>query len=261
MRSFAFAMPLNGGLSRVRIVLVEPEGPINVGSVARVLTNFGLERLTLVSPRVSLQDPTCAMFASHAGDVLAKASTVNSMEEALQGARFIAATTARARDAKSSRKVTFSTPRQCADKVLSLSQETAIIFGPEWRGLSNEELGMANELVRIPSNPAYPVLNLSHSVGVVCYELFLAATEPESVASDEPLLLAEASEKEGLFRQLEDVLDAAGYFRTEDAREDKMANFRCMINRLAPISSDVSMIRGVLRRIRNSLSHRSSPCS
>jgi len=120
---------------------------------------------------------------------------------------------------------------------------------------------MANELVRIPSNPAYPVLNLSHSVGVVCYELFLAATEPESVASDEPLLLAEASEKEGLFRQLEDVLDAAGYFRTEDAREDKMANFRCMINRLAPISSDVSMIRGVLRRIRNSLSHRSSPCS
>lgn len=152
----------------VKIILVEPAGPINVGSVARVMKNFCLSQLVLVNPKCDYLGDEALRMAVHAGDVLRAAKVVNTLPEALKGCKRAVATTARTRD--------WEIPLEPPPIVLpwlleEIGQPSALIFGPEDRGLSNEELNYAQRFMRIPTNPEYASLNLATSVGICCYEL------------------------------------------------------------------------------------------
>ena len=139
----------------------------------------------------------------------------------------------------------------------------ALIFGPEDRGLSNDELNYAQRFVKIPSNPAYPSLNLAQSVAVCCYELsqaFLGLPEgsdrPQSVpvtpASVEPLAPLDALE--GYFQQLESVLLAIGYLYPHTATS-RMEKFRRLFYRAQLSASEVAMLRGILSQVMWAMQH------
>ena len=150
-----------------RIVLVEPQGALNVGSVARVMMNFGFNELFLVNPRCDPQSEDAFKMATHAKEILQKAKIVESFETALQGCTRVIATTAQQRHRN----------RQLEDLQLPFAwlvqadTPNAIIFGAEDRGLSNEELEWAQRWVRIPTG-SYQTLNLAQSVAICCYEMF-----------------------------------------------------------------------------------------
>ncbi len=166
----------NLALGRVRVVLVESAGPLNLGSIARVMKNMGLHQLVLVNP---LCDPHCEeaqQMAVHAADVLQSAQIVSTLPAALAGCRRAIATTARDR----ALNIPLEHPRHGLPWLIDTNDGTtptdaALIFGPEDRGLSNVELNYAQRCIRIPSSPVYATLNLAQAVAICCYELYQIA--------------------------------------------------------------------------------------
>lgn len=247
-------------LATIRIVLVEPAGALNVGAIARVMKNMGLQHLVLVNPQCDRLGADALLMAVHAADVLAAATVVATLPDALHGCQRAIATTARPRV-----DTILESPRVALPWLLKPLQPEqgqaagALIFGPEDRGLSNEELNHAQRFVAIPSHPDYAALNLAQAVAICCYELYqflspLASPLPASPSplpsSFSPLPSPPASLDvlEGYYQQLEAVLLAIGYLHPHTAAS-RMHKFRRLFNRALPSSDEVAMLRGILSQI------------
>lgn len=246
-------------MSKPRIVLVEPAGALNIGSVARVMKNMQLEELVLVNPQGDRDSEEARRMAVHGIDVLEKARIVPSLPEALKGCQKAIATTARSRSIPTK----LETPRTALPWLLTENVNSALIFGPEERGLSNSELNYAQRFVCIPANPAYPSLNLAQAVAVCSYELYQADLDrtvdiEESyvkLPKDENINSSLGSEEtanldtlEQYYQHLEQVLLEIGYLypHTTSARMEK---FRRLYNKANLSDREVSMLRGILRQV------------
>ncbi|MES1026040.1 RNA methyltransferase [Gloeocapsa sp. BRSZ] len=228
-------------LTGIRIVLVEPAGALNVGAIARVMKNSGLEHLVLVNPQCDPLSGEAQLMAVHAVDILENAIQVATLPEALVNCKRAIATTARDRDTG----ITLEHPRTALPWLIE--QNTALIFGPEYRGLSNEELKYAQRFVRIPTSDRYPSLNLAASVAICAYELFQCATQIET-ASTINSDVASLDILEGYYQQLEQILLDIGYLYPHTAAS-RMQKFRQVFNRTQLTTSEVAMLRGVLSQI------------
>lgn len=157
------------GMPTLSVVLVEPEEAGNVGFVARVMKNFGFQKLYLVSPECDLNE--AKKFAKHAQDVLAGAKILKSFSSVRRKFSYLIGTTA-LRGGEYNVLRSHLTPRQLASRPLPAG--AAIIFGREGPGLTNEEVRQCDLLVSIPSSNIYPTLNVSHATAIALYELFLS---------------------------------------------------------------------------------------
>ncbi len=265
----------------IRIVLVEPSHPGNIGAVARAMKNMGLEQLVLVSPRQFPHSEATAR-ASGADDVLQKARVVATVSQALAGCGFVAATTSRTRD----QYFRVADVRDAAERLLreSLRGPAAVLFGSERAGLTNEQLEAAHLLIRIPASEAYPSLNLSMAVQIVAYELFRAqgragafrreeATSPrcgerphphvragEAAAMEgqcngpqrEPRVpLATPDEMKRLYEHLARVLEEIDFRDRTQGGTHLLARLRRMFQRAALDRNEVNILRGILTAVQS----------
>jgi tRNA/rRNA methyltransferase len=233
-------------LVAVRIVLVEPAGPLNVGAIARVMKNMGLQQLVLVNPQCDPLSLEAQQMAVHAFDILQAAQVVETLPAALQGCTRAIATTARPRTLD----IPLELPQDALPwLILAPGQATALIFGPESRGLSNEEMYYAQRFICIPSNPAYPSLNLAQAVTICCYEL---AKYSQLAANDENSAIAvdyaSVEALEGFYEQLEVLLLKIGYLYPHTATS-RMEKFRQLFNRAQLENTEVAMLRGILTQM------------
>lgn len=257
---------ISQGLSQVRIILLEPAGPLNVGSVARVMKNMGLSQLVLVNPQCDPLGEEARQMAVHAADVLEGAQRVQTLADALQGCLRAVATTGRDRALPNT---VLESPRAClpwllAPTISGTPPASALIFGREDRGLNNEELNYAHRFIRIPSHPVYPSLNLAQAVAICCYELHGAVQQaseelaqengnrslPSAVTSmlstfEPPAALDRV---EGYYQHLEAVLLQIGYLYPHTA-SSRMEKFRRLFNRAYLTEPEVFMLRGILRQV------------
>ncbi|MBF2079057.1 MAG: RNA methyltransferase [Synechococcales cyanobacterium T60_A2020_003] len=255
--------PIVQTLSSVRIVLVEPAGDRNVGAIARVMKNMGLYRLVIVQPRCDCFGEEARIMAVHAEDVLTSAQVVDSLPDALKGCQRAIATTARDRDTGDVLEEPRSALPWLVQPLLSGERpETALIFGPEDRGLSNAELNYAQRFVRIPSSEVYPSLNLAQSVAVCAYELRQSILNPTpfvaEVVSQPSADLASLDELEGYFEQLESLLLRIEYLYPHTAAS-RMEKLRRLFKRAGLASQEVAMLRGMLRQMAWALDGTASP--
>lgn len=155
-------------LSRIRIVLVEPQGPLNVGSVARAMANFGLRELVLVKG-VSTAHPQAKDMASGAQELLASARQVPDLATALAGCTFVLGTTGKPRQ-----RLPTLRPPEAAERVLdeAVAGQVAIIFGREDHGLTGDELRVAHAVMAIPTAPECRSLNLAQATLLLAWEIF-----------------------------------------------------------------------------------------
>ncbi|MBD1929654.1 RNA methyltransferase [Trichocoleus sp. FACHB-90] len=247
-------------LTRVRIVLVEPAGARNVGAVARVMKNMGLRQLVLVNPQCDRLCEEAVHMAVHAVDVLEQAQVVATMPEALSGCTRAIATTARVRSIETN----LENPRTALPWLIA-PVPSALIFGPEDRGLSNAELNYAQRFVRIATNPEYPSLNLAAAVGICCYELYSSAiselssfqvelsdfnnlTTFQSDNIETPTETAPLELLEGYYQQMEAVLLKMGYLYPHTATS-RMEKFRRIFNRGNLSKEEVAMLRGIFSQM------------
>jgi tRNA/rRNA methyltransferase len=228
-------------LAHIRIVLVEPAGALNVGSVARVMKNMGLGELVLVNPRCDRLGEQARLMAVRAADVLESAREVESLAEALQGCVKAIATSGRDR-------ATFTTPLETPRAALPwlLDAPSALIFGREDSGLTNAELNHAQRLIQIPASDEYSSLNLAQAVAVCCYEL--SSNAPAIAAPQSSPQLAPLDQLERYYQQLESLLLEIGYLYPDTA-PSRMEKFRKLLNRAYPTTSELAMLRGILRQM------------
>ena len=163
---------LETALTNIRIVLVEPAGPLNVGSVARIMKNMGLHQLVLVNPQCDYLGEEARLMAVRAADILENAKVVETLAAALTGCTRAIATTGDDR----SLPIPLEEPASALPWLLEAP--SALIFGREDCGLTNAELNYAQRLIRIPASDAYTSLNLAQAVAVCCYELYRSQPPP-----------------------------------------------------------------------------------
>jgi tRNA/rRNA methyltransferase len=226
-------------VAALRIVLVRPKDPANVGAAARAMKNFGLSDLHLVAPQRPIGRRAYAL-ASHAEDVLQRARQHASVAEALSGCTLVLGTTARVR-----KEGRMYTPREAAQ---GLSPEgVAVLFGPEDFGLSNDDLKHCQGYIRIPT-AAYASLNLAQAVQIVAYEWFVATSQGESPPSDAQATRASREVLEGMYDHLLKTLHLIGY---TDAQRERGAErlFRAIFDRAELSAREVAALRGLWRQV------------
>jgi TrmH family RNA methyltransferase len=229
----------------IRIVLVDTSHPGNIGAVARAMKNMALSHLTLVRPQAFPHAEATAR-ASGADDVLAAATVVSSVTEAVANCGFVAATTSRERD----QNFRILDVRDAAVRAV---QETArgsvaILFGAERTGLTNEDLALAHALIRIPANPAYASLNIAMAVQLVAYELHRAAGA-QYVQPEQLVPRATGEEMERLYEHLADVLELIEFRDRTQNGTVLMQRIRRFLQRAELDKNEANILRGILTAV------------
>ena len=228
------------------IILVEPQLGENIGMVARAMANFGLGELRLVNPRDGWPSEKARAAASKADHVIDRTRVFASIEEATADLNFTYATTARERYGFKPVRA----PVEAASTLrtrFTAGEGTGIMFGRERWGLTNEEVALADEIVTFPVNPAFASLNIAQAVLLMSYEWMKSGMENLDQAAFQPLEQKQATKEQlfGLFEQLEEALDARGYFRPEGKKQRMIENLRAVLSRRALSSQEISVLRGV----------------
>lgn len=239
------------------VVLVRPREAGNVGAACRAMANMGLAELHLVEPAAPL-GPEARKLAVHAHHVLEGARRHPSLAAALAPFRRVVGTTS-ARDRALS--VPVATPRRLAEELRNAPPlPTALVFGSEVGGLTNDELALCHVHVTIPADPVQPTLNLAQAVLLVAYELYQSPWWPLSGEREGGEPLAETSVDppapaevvEGLFGHLGEVFEDVGFAR-DTTIDGVLRDLRQLAARARLTEREVTVLRGGLRRIGNAL--------
>ena len=227
----------------ITVILHRPAIPENIGSVARAMANTGFTRLIISCP--DTQDwATAEKLAVSASHILQQAPRCGSIEEAvtLSGARHLVGTTGRDRKYWRSTEISAAVPQIL---LCSRSGGTAILFGPENTGLTNEEMTLCHMVVHIPSDGELDSYNLAQAVLLVLFNL-MTQSLPESRA--DVTQHASFEEVEGMYNQIQELLLQVGFLWKENP-DHMMRVVRGFVNRAVPTESEVKMIRGICRRL------------
>jgi TrmH family RNA methyltransferase len=226
-------------LSRIRVVLVEPQHPGNIGAAARAMKTMGLTDLALVRPE-KFPHKDATDMAVGAADLLERAQVFSTLRVAITDCAYVVGSSARLRSLPHNT----TTPRELAPRLAREVQgRIALLFGSERVGLSNEDLESCHELVSVPADPEFRVLNLAAAVQIVCYELRLAAA-PDLPGAPERQPV-DQNEMELFYQHLERVLVRIGFLNPEHPRQ-LMRRLKRLYARAAPDENEMNILRGIL---------------
>ena len=234
------------------IILVRPQLGQNIGKAARAMLNFGLSEMRLVAPRDGWPNPDAGPSASGADIVLEQAQVFDSVQDAIANCSTVFASTVRRRDLI----MPVVTPEQMADDIVASASKTAILFGPERSGLETEDVALSNSIVTVPINPEFGSVNLAQAVILLAYEWSKrsALASPTTKEVEEP---APQGEVEGMIAQLEEELEAKGYFHPPSRTQPTKNTIRTIFMKTGWSSREVKAIRGIIRALVNPSRNRS----
>jgi tRNA/rRNA methyltransferase len=243
-------LSLSAESDRLRVVLVNPRNPLNIGAAARAMSNFGFFHLRVVNPyELAFREARSAVGAE---PLLARAEEFKTVAEAVEDCTLVVGTTAVG-------------PRQLQHPIRRLERaaslirkrlvasRVALLFGSEKRGLSNEDLSHCHWLLRIPTREEHRSMNLGQAVAVCLYEL---ARNPQAVSKPEKHLAATAADLERLTSLLLDALSSSGYLKSSPGGSGKKRSaapteekIRRLVRRLHLSATDAELTLGILRQI------------
>lgn len=234
-------MPARIKRENITIVLHKPRFPENIGAAARAMCNMGLEQLTIVRPLNCDLERVNKMATHAAARVVEKMQIFDSLSEALAPFSLVVGTTARL----GRQRQVIESPAQLARRLIPYTRENrvALLFGPEDRGLSNENLRSCQWLVNIPTVD-FSSLNLAQAVMVVCYELHMAQRDEATTFHPR---LATRHELDGMYAQVKDILVRINYINPENP-DYWMNKIRRYFTRMQLRAKEVSIIRGICRQ-------------
>ena len=237
-------------LNSVKVVLVGTTHPGNIGATARAMKNMGILDLALVEPKEFPSD--VATFRSKAAkDILEKASVHRSLAEAISECELVVGTSARGRTVP----WPVLNPREAAKEMHKSSRngKVAIVFGREDRGLTNEELGLCNFHVHIPSDPEYSSLNLSQAVQILAYEIRLSYLQDQNVNKDYwDVDLANNEQTERLINHMDELMQEVDFYDVENPRK-LLVRVRRFFKRSKIDVMEANIFRGLFATIQKKL--------
>jgi tRNA/rRNA methyltransferase len=229
-------------LENISIVLLKPRYSENIGAAARAMQNMGIRQLVIVDPQ-NFDISKALKLATHfASNIIEKSKFNQTLKEALSPFNYVVGTTARL----GGERQVAHTPLTMARKLIPISAKNriAIIFGPEDKGLSNEDIRFCHALVNIPTTQ-FSSLNLAQAVMILCYEIFNASQDANEEFTPR---MASRHELDGMYDQLKDILVRISYINSENP-DYWLNHFRVFFNRLQLRAKEVSIIRGLCRQV------------
>jgi tRNA/rRNA methyltransferase len=229
-------------LGHVAVVLQKPRYPENIGSAARAMRNMGLGRLRVVAPENFDLSKVRALATHAAADVVDRIELFEDLGTALAPFQYVVGTTART----GGQRRVIDSPARLARELIAISRENqvALVFGPEDRGLTNEDIRLCHSLVTIPTAD-FSSLNLAQAVMVLCYELARAGRPQGGGFSPR---MATRHELDGMFDQLREILVRISFINAENP-DYWLNNLRRFFTRLQLRAGEVAIIRGLCRQV------------
>ncbi|WP_445115437.1 RNA methyltransferase [Acinetobacter sp. WZC-1] len=248
-------------LSHVRIVMVNTTLPANIGSALRAMKTMGLSRLVLVAPK-TYPHPDIDALAAGATDLIEQIEITDSLEDAIQDCQLVFGTSARNRTIPWPLLEVRPAALKSMQAVIRQQQEIAIVFGREDRGLTNEELALANYHVTIPVNTDYGVLNVAQAIQILCYEMRMATlaltdkqvddqadmpvTDEQAMRWDEPLVTQQQMQQ--FYPHLENMLADIEFMDPDNPRLLPL-RLRRLFGRIQLDRMEYHLLRGIFSRV------------
>ena len=227
------------------VVLVAPQGPLNVGAACRTMMNFGFSDLRLVTPCKGYQGLEARKMALSAQPLLENARTFDTLEDALADCHLAFGTTRRFGKYRKH----FFTPDIAGEKIAALadSYRCALVLGREDNGLTTEELSLCHSFITIPTEAAFASMNLSHALTLFLYEISKAmkSISPGPTVQGKPATMATT---EQMYAHMRNTLCAIDYLDPQNP-DHLLRTFRRIFSRAGLGERDVSIIRGLMSRI------------
>ena len=239
-------MILEKNFSNLKLILVEPNGPLNVGSVARLCSNFEVDELRIVSPKCDIFSLEAKKMALKGQKFLDNCKVFDNIEKAIFDCDLVLASCGRIDVSKDS---FFQSSQDIFNWTVSFKKinNLAIIFGREDRGLTNSELLLANKTFNIPTSQDNPSLNLSHAVSIVLYELNRSSKRKFNKELEE-FNLASSKQIHDSFVEIEEMLLEVGYLLKHTSKA-KIAKFKTFILRANTSMHEINVLRGIVHQI------------
>src|SRR5262245_35163060 len=236
-------------VSHARIVLVRPHYAGNIGSVARLMCNFGLSQLVLVEPYADPRSADARRLATHGEHLLESATVTDTLDSAIADCKVVVATSANVEGTY--RTHNYGRPDEVLPAVVAglADGPCALVFGPEPSGLTNAEVTRCHALIRILTDSRYPSLNLSHAVAIVLFELRLLCLRDQGTALAPSQRIAPYSDQERMFESLREALEQV-HFLWGTKADSLMHAVRHLIARARPSPNEVRILFGLARQLR-----------
>jgi len=240
-------MILEKNFSNLKVILVEPNGPLNVGSVARLCSNFDVDELRIVSPKCNIYSLEAKKMALKGQKFLDNCKIFDNLENAIFDCDLVLASCGRIDVSKDS---FFESSEDIFNWTTSFKKinNLAIIFGREDSGLSNDELLLANKTFNIPTSKNNPSLNLSHAVSIALYELNKSLKRNFNQEL-EVFNLASSKQIHDSFLEIEELLLGVGYLLKHTSRA-KIRKFKNYILRANTSMHEINVLRGIVHQIK-----------
>tara|TARA_B100000029_G_scaffold291386_1_gene284933 strand:+ start:899 stop:1603 length:705 start_codon:yes stop_codon:yes gene_type:complete len=232
--------------NRVGFVLIKPQLPENIGFCARALKNFGFKKLDLVQPKEKWPNRKAVATSVGANDILKKTKIYSDIKSAVNSYDIVYASSARKRDINK-KHLSFKQFIESIKK--NKNKNIGVIFGPEASGLSNEDITHSNYIFKIPVSKSFESINLSHSLILVCFELF-KALKPGYLKKQKKLTdIASKKNFNTFFDFLENKLEKKGFFNPKEKKKTMLINLRNIFGRIELSSKELRILSSVFSKL------------
>ncbi|QSW98853.1 RNA methyltransferase [Haloterrigena alkaliphila] len=229
------------------VAVVDAQSPGNVGTIARAMKNFGFSDLLLVDPPELDPDGEAYGYAGHARDDVLPNATEISFDHLVENYHTIGCTAVTNEDDRRHVRFPFSTPAELADRLPTVEAPTALVFGRERVGLTNEELARIDEICSIPASAEYPVLNLGQAATITLYELrSLTLGDDGTQLPDVERVRAPEATIDRLYDQWAALLAELNH--PEEKRDKTMRMLRRVFGRADLTEREANTLLGIVRR-------------
>ena len=223
-------------------ILVKTQLGENIGACARSMKNFGFSKLHIVSPKISFPNHKTKATSVGAYDIIDKAKVFNSLEKAIEPFNLVIALSARRRDINK-KHISIENFQNIIKKKTNLN--IGLMFGPEASGLSNKDLSYSNYVLQIPTSSKFKSLNLSHSLTVICYEIFKLINGNKMKNNTLNLKISSKAKISAIVRHLVSILEEKDFFKPKEKKHSMLLNINNLVYKLQPNDKELRILASI----------------
>ena len=223
-------------------ILVKPQLGENIGACARSMKNFGFSKLFIVDPKVSFPNHKVKATSVGAYDIINKAKVFDKIKDALNPFNLVISLSARRRNINKKHISLNDFNNIIKRKNLNIG----LMFGPEASGLSNEDLSFSNYILQIPTSVKFKSLNLSHSLTLICYEIFKASSKKNIYKKSLGSKISSKSKISSVVDHLTNLLEKKDFFVPKEKRHSMILNINNLIYRMEPNDKELRILASII---------------
>ena len=228
--------------SKFGFILVKPQLGENIGACARSMKNFGFSKLHIVNPKINFPNHKAKATSVGAYDIINEAKVFNNVEDAINSYDFVVSLSARKRDINKKH----ISLKQFQKIIKKKNLQIGLMFGPEASGLSNKDLSYSNYILQIPTSTKFKSLNLSHSLAIICYEIYKVLNESKIKKNKFKLKISSKSKISTLVNHLINLLEKKDFFIPKEKKHSMILNINNLIYRLEPSDKELRILASII---------------